>query len=670
MREKILITAALPYANGPIHFGHIAGVYLPADAYARFMRLKGCDVLFISGSDEYGVAITLSAEQNKRTPKEHIDLYHSGNKSLFKKVNIAFDHYSRTTCSEHKELAQQFFLELLENGYIEEKETDQLYSQQDKKFLADRYVEGICPKCGADHARGDECPKCGGAYEATELKQPRSKLTGSPLVLKKTKHWFLRCELFKEKLLNWLETRDWKTNVTNFIKPYIEDLRPRAITRDLDWGIPVPLPHAEGKVLYVWFDAPIGYISATLEWAKERGEKEAWKKYWLDERTKYVQFLGKDNIVFHAMFFPAMIMGQNTPYKLVDELPANEFYNLEGKKFNKSSGWTIDIEEFLQTFTPDCLRYMLAATAPETQDSEFTYKDFQMRVNTELVGKLGNFVHRTLSFLHTRMEQEIPESLEYDDADNGFLEDILHIAKEGQVAYENFRLRKASQCIMELCDRANAYFDHKKPWVLLRNKETSQELATTMYACLTAIKTLAMLSYPIIPEAADKIWKMLGFSHPISTVKWDDVLNTDLIPGTKLPTPEILFTKIEDEVVQKEVLKLQEIVDKKTYISYEEFEKVELRVGKIEEVEIVPKSSKLLKLLVNLGEEKRTIVSGIAKHFQEPNTLIGKKVVVVTNLKPAKLMGIESQGMILAAGEGEFLELPMLCDAEPGMIIK
>ena len=672
MNEKILITSALLYANGPLHFGHIAGAYLPADIYARFKRLKKDDVLFISGSDEYGVAITLSAELAKRSPKEQVNHFHEINQNLFKRMNISFDHYSRTTCKEHEPLVQEFFLALLKNGFIEEKVVKQLYSKEEGRFLADRYVIGICPKCKYEEARGDECLKCGGNYEATDLIYPLSKITRSKLELKETKHWFLRCDLFKDDLLEWINTRDWKPNVVNFVRPYIEELRGRAITRDLDWGIPIPLPDSEGKVLYVWFDAPIGYISATQEWANQIGEKDAWKKYWFDSKTKYVEFIGKDNIVFHAMFFPAMIMGQDKDYKLVDALPANEFLNLEGKQFSKSSGWYIDLSEFLDKYPVDTLRYTLGANAPENQDSEFTFTDFQMRVNSELVGKLGNFIHRTLTFISNKMDQKISECHGFSDIDTDFLAEIDQHVEKVKEYYETFQIRKVCKTLIELASVSNTYFDAKKPWNLIKDKSNRQDLETTMYCCLMSIKALALLFSPIIPHSAEKIWKMLGFTSTVATQNLDEALNEQLIPGKDLPKPVIVFEKIEDEMIQKEVAMLEATVEEpqksnlKKMISYEDFSKLDFRVGKILEVESVPKSKKLLKLRVDLGFEVRTIVSGISEHYPDSASLINAKVIVVANLKPAKLMGIESQGMILAAYKDEFLELPILKDIPEG----
>lgn len=675
MREKVLITAALPYANGVLHFGHMAGVYIPADCYARFKRLNGDDLLFICGSDEYGVAISLSAEMAGRTPQEQVDLFHAINSDLFKRLNISFDHYSRTTTKAHPPIVQDFFLTLQKNGYIERRETEQLFEEKEGRFLADRYVIGTCPKCGFKEARGDECTKCGATFDALELKSPRSKMTNAPLILKKTTHWFLRLDLFKESLHKWLESKNWKPNVVNFVKPYIDALNARAITRDLTWGVPLPLPDGEGKVLYVWFDAPIGYISATQEWAEKRGEKEKWKEYWLDPKTTYVQFLGKDNIVFHAIVFPSMVMGQDLPYKLVDHLPANEFLNLEGRKISKSSGWTIDMQEFLAQYPADLLRYTLAANAPETQDSEFTWRDFQMRVNTELVGKFGNFIHRTLTFLSERMEKKIPPLHDLEEIDNTFLAKLEEIALAMKGQYGEFHLRSVCILLMELSHLANTYFDHKKPWILYRDKENIAALETTMHICLIAIKTMALVSFPLMPESAEKIWKMLGYSSFLETQNWNHVMKEELHVGKELPKPEPLFAKIEDEAITKEVAKLQATLTPepknplKEQIAYDDFSKLDLRVGKIESAEKVAKSEKLLKLSIDLGFEKRTIVSGIAQHFKDLETLLGKQVIIVANLKPAKLMGITSEGMVLAAHDGSLLELPTLKDLPPGSVV-
>lgn len=556
MKQKYLITSALLYANGVIHFGHLAGAFLPADVFARFKRMMGDDVLYISGSDEYGVAITMSAELAKRSPRDHVGHYHKLNKNLFKKLGISFDHYSRTTWPGHVEPVQRFFLDLYQNGYIEEKITEQLYSEEDKRFLADRYVTGKCPRCYKDGARGDECPHCGASFEATDVIEPRSKQTGAKLVLKPTKHWFLKFDLFKEELLEWLSKKTWKPNVVNFVESYIRDLKPRGITRDGEWGVKIPLDHTEGKVLYVWFDAPIGYISATIDWAQTTGSPDKWKDYWLDEKTKLVHFIGKDNIPFHAIFFPAMCMGQNTPYKLVDEIPANEFLNLEGKQFSKSAGWTIDMEEFLETFSPDQIRYALAANAPETQDAEFTWSDFQMRCNSELVGKFGNFVNRSLVFIKKHCQLKVPAQGPLESIDKEFLENISLKLEQIKEAYDHFSLRKATATFMELCSLANTYFDAKKPWTDAKDPSLSPRMHTTLVCCLEALKALALMASPLIPEAASKLFKMLGLQKHTD---WNEVVSHKLQPGDQLAEPEILFQKVEDEVIAKELEKLHSI---------------------------------------------------------------------------------------------------------------
>jgi methionyl-tRNA synthetase len=555
--EKILITSALPYANGPLHFGHIAGAYLPGDCHARFQRLIGNDTLYICGSDEYGVAITLSAEIAGRTPQQHVDIFHQINKDLFQKLNFSFDHFSRTTWEGHPEAVHQYFLDLLQNGYIEARETMQLYSEADNRFLADRYVVGECPKCGFKEARGDECTRCGASFEATDLKNPRSKITNAPLVSKKTKHWFILLDKFKDELIAWIDKKQWKPNVVNFVKDYIKDLRPRSITRDSDWGVSIPLPDTDGKVIYVWFDAPIGYISATKEWAQKNGSPDKWKDYWCDPKTKLVNFIGKDNIPFHAVIFPAMTMGQNQPFKLVDELPANEFLMLEGRQFSKSDGWTIDLEDFFQRYTADQIRYTLAANAPENSDAEFTWHDFENRCNGDLGGKYGNFVNRVLVFAKNNCASKIPEMGKLEDIDQKFLEKVKKLAEQAKENYQGFSLRRATQTIMELAQEGNVYFDAKQPWKAVKNPETRPSMETTVASCLECIKILALISSPIIPETAEKVWKMIGMMTPLSKETWDNIAKTPLKSEQLLPAPEILFKKIEDEQIEHELEKLK-----------------------------------------------------------------------------------------------------------------
>lgn len=674
MAEKILITSALPYANGPLHFGHIAGAYLPGDCYARFQRLMGNDVLYICGSDEHGVAITLSADLAHRTPKEHVDIYHEINKSFFDQLEFSFDHYSRTTWPGHVPVTQEFFHDLDKKGFIEEKTENHLYSETEKRFLADRYVIGTCPKCGYEEARGDECQRCASSYEATDLKNPRSKITGSPLTLRPSNHLYLRFDKFKEKLAAWIKEKKWKENVIHFAMQYINDLKPRAITRDSEWGVPVP--GYPNKVFYVWFDAPIGYVSATQEWAKETGHPNRWKDYWLNPDCKLVHFIGKDNIPFHAVFFPAMLMGQDKPYKLPDEIPANEFLLLEGRQFSKSDNWTIDLADFFSRYTADQARYALAANAPETADSEFSWKDFQMRCNAELLGKFGNFVNRVLVFARQHCNSHVPPRHTTDDP---FLKQMDSLVELAAGSYSRFLLRKACQTLMELAQAGNTYFDAKKPWALAKDPAKRAELDTVMNLSIECIKNLALLASSIIPETAQKIWHMLGYTTTLAKGNWAAIHSTPVPVHQKLNEPTILFRKMEDEEVEAQIQKLgqkvkEETATPQTYqplkptITYDDFAKLDLRVAQILEATKVPKSKKLLKLLVDLGFEKRTIVSGIALSY-EPEQLIGRKLILVANLAPATLMGIESQGMILASHLDAAVELPQIQNLPPGSIV-
>lgn len=691
MKQKILITSALPYANGPLHFGHIAGAYLPADCYARFQRLMQNDVLYICGSDEYGVAITMSAELAGRDPKTHVDLFHRINREFFDVLQISFDHYSRTTWEGHIETTQQYFRDLLANGYIEERVTEQLYSEADNKFLADRYVEGTCPRCGYDNARGDECTRCGASYDATDLKNPRSKITQALLVLRPTKHWFLLLDKFKEQLKSWIETKDWKQNVIHFIKDYIDHMHARAITRDSTWGIPIPLSGTEGKVLYVWFDAPIGYISATKEWALSIQQPDRWKDYWLDPKTKLVQFIGKDNIPFHASIFPAMTMGQNQPYKLVDELPANEFYILEGKQFSKSDGWTIDLEHFFEQFTSDQIRYAIGSNAPETSDSEFLWKDFQNRCNSELLGKYGNLVNRILIFIESRCEGKNPSHVDLEPIDVEFINNIQTLVVQAADSYQQFKVRRASSVVMELAQLGNVYFDQKRPWADAKDPATHGRMNATLSCCLECLKSLALISSPIIPTAAEKVWQMLGFTKTMLELGWEKISHEKIPAGQPIRHPEILFKKVEDEQMAIEIERLQrllvakeqaaskqegksggsgkvEIPPLKPQVAIGDFQALDLRVATVLKAEPVPKSKKLLRLEVDIGLEKRTIVAGIATSYF-PESLIGKKIVVVANLQPATIMGIESQGMVLAAKSGELCEVLSPNDPPSGSVV-
>lgn len=660
MKRKILITSALLYANGSLHFGHLAGAYLPADCYARFMRFDGNDVLFLSGSDEYGAAITMSAEKEKRSPKEHVDFYYKQALKAFEQFNFSFDHYSRTTWPKHQETVIQFFEDMLKQGYVEKKTTKQLFSEKEQKFLADRYVEGKCPKCQYPNARGDECPKCGASFEASELLEPKSKMTQSPMILKETDHYFFRLDLFKDQLKEWIKGKDWKPQVLNMAMQYIEEAKARSITRDLSWGIAVP--GERDKVFYVWFDAPIGYISAAKDWAENVAkDPKAWEKFWLDPDTKYVQFIGKDNIPFHSVFFPAMIMGQKQPYKQVDELPANAFFHYEGKKFSKSDGWFIELDDFFKHYSSDQIRYYLAANAPESDDSEFVWKDFQNRTNADLVGKFGNFVNRTLTFIFQKMDGKISDN-DTDRGkgeDNAFKSELNQLKLKIKESYESFHLRKATQFIMEMASACNIYFDKMKPWEVFKTdvKRAEQILAH----CAQGIKYLAICAYPIIPQACETIWKLLGFNDKLTDAFFDERLVTSFKKDQQILKPQILFSKIEDDRIQEEINQLKKpiVACGKEMIDYQNFEKIDLRVATIIQAEPLAKSEKLLKIQLELGSEIRTVVSGIKKHY-DPAKLIGKKVIMVANLKPAKIMGVESHGMILAATQDELLELPTI----------
>ena len=563
MKKRVLVTSALLYANGDLHFGHLAGAYLPADIYTRYKRITGADVLFVSGSDEYGIAITMAAEIEGRLPQEQVEYYHKRNLQMFKRMNISFDHYSRTTNKDHKPIVQEFFLDLLDNGYLIEKASKRLYSKEEDKFLADRYVVGQCPKCGYIEARGDECPKCGGNFEAEDLINPVSKMHKTSLELRETSHFFLRCDLFKDELLQWIKKKTWKSSVKNFIEPYVNNLRERAITRDMKWGVELPLKNREGKVFYVWFDAPIGYITAVKEWGDIHGQKNCVKKYFKDADTKIVQFIGKDNIVFHSVIFPSMLMGRSEKYNLVDELPANEFLNLEGKQFSKSNNWTIDLERFLNKYDVDTLRYTLAANAPENNDSEFTWKEFQRSVNVELVGKFANFIHRTFTFLHNKMDGRVPTPSEYDAVSDTFFDQMNLKINEIAQSYDSYQVRKSCKLIMGLADLANAYFDSKKPWVLLKEKTAIAELNNVLYLSLLCVRNFAIIIYPIIPETASKIWKMLNIEGSLETIVWDDATGMELIPGIVLNKPEILFTRIDDTRIEEELSALYEVISKK-----------------------------------------------------------------------------------------------------------
>ncbi len=667
--KRILVTAALPYANGPIHLGHLAGAYLPADIYVRYQRLKGRDVIYICGSDEHGVPITITAEKEGITPQQVVDKYHYMNKESFEKFGMSFDNYSRTSLPIHHQTAQEFFLELYKKGVLKEKTTKQLYCEKDKMFLADRYVEGTCPVCGSPGARGDQCEKCGSWLEQTDLIEPKCKICGSTPVIKDTSHWYLPLGDFQKRLEEWINTKtDWKENVKQYVYSWFkEGLQDRAVTRDLHWGVKVPISGAEGKVIYVWFDALLGYISSTKEWAQKIGQPEKWREYWQDSNTRLIHFIGKDNIVFHCIVFPAMLMAWNDGrsdeiYVLPDNVPANEFLNLEGKKLSTSRNYAVWLNEYLEKFEPDPLRYAIASILPETKDTDFSWKEFQARNNNELADILGNFVNRTLTFVKKNFENKVPERFELEDIDRELMAKLKEYVDKIASNYENFRIRDGVFETMNLARFANKYFNDTEPWRMI--KENPRRASTTINLCLQLVRSLAILFEPVLPFSARKIWEMLNLKDDIVKVGWDSAAEPLLTVGHQLGEPKILFRKIEDSEIESEIRKLKvasgETVDEgiefKPQISIEDFEKLDLRVAEVVECERVKNSEKLLKLMVKIGNEKRQIVAGIGKHYK-PEEIIGKRVVVVANLKPVKLMGIESQGMLLAAVKDEKLTI-------------
>jgi len=666
MKERILVTSALPYANGPIHFGHIAGAYLPADIFVRFQRLCGADIIYICGTDEHGVPITISAEKEGISPKEYVDKYHKVIKGIFDNFNIKFDNFSRTTTKQHYELAQDFFMDLLRKNLIRPRVSSQYFCEKCDKFLADRYVRGICPKCGAENARGDECTSCGAWLDVMEIKEAKCGICGSKPVIKETKHWYLQLQEFSDKLDKWLDSKtNWKENVKTFMKSMIkEGLRERAITRDLKWGVPLPLENTEGKVLYVWFDAPIGYISITKEWAIKMGKPEEWKKYWLDKNTRIIHFIGKDNIPFHCIVWPSLIMGQDIDYNLPSEVPANEFYNLEGRQFSKSEGWYIDIDDFFSKYNTDSIRYAIAANAPESKDSEFTWKDFQLRNNSELANIFGNFAYRTMAFIEKYMDGVIPNTGASSEATKKVLKESAKLIDEIHSNYSKFEVRKACFNIMELGRLANKFYDTEAPWST--RKDNMEKCRLTMETCCILISRLAFVSFPIIPDSAEKLWKMLGNITKLEMISWDNIKKINPA-GQKLNNPEILFKRIEDADIEIEVNKLYKRGEKKKKtskktagvfepVTIEDFKKISLKVGEILVAEPIEKSKKLLKLKVLIGKEERQIVAGIAEYYK-PDALINKKVVIVANLEPAKIFGVKSEGMLLAARADNMLKL-------------
>jgi len=657
--KRITITAALPYANGPVHIGHLAGVYIPADIYARYCRLKNKDVIFICGSDEHGVPITIKAKQQNISCQQLVDKYHNIIKDSFEKLGISFDIYSRTSSPIHHQTAQEFFKTLYEKNIFIEQTTKQYYDEEAKQFLADRYITGTCPHCNNEKAYGDQCEKCGTSLNQTDLINPRSTITNKPPVLKETKHWFLPLDKFQKWLEEWIleEHKEWKPNVYGQCKSWLDNgLQPRAVTRDLDWGVKIPLPDTENKVLYVWFDAPIGYISATKELFKN---SDKWELYWKkqeneEDNARLIHFIGKDNIVFHCIVFPAMLKAEGS-YILPDNIPANEFLNLEGEKISTSRNWAIWLNEYLEEFPnqQDVLRYVLCANAPETKDNDFTWRDFQARNNNELVAILGNFVNRTIVLIHKYCNGKIPEIKILDNYDNQILNELKAIPDRISQFIENFKFRDALNEFMSLARIGNKYLADSEPWKIYGIN--NDKVNTVLNICVQITANLAILSSPFLPFTSEKIYNLLN----ISPLKWEQSGQTLIQPNHKINSPVLLFNKIEDSIIQKQIEKLQKIKEtqlqenkaiapQKELIDYELFSKIDLRVGTIIEAEKVAKTKKLLKLKIDTGIDIRTVVSGIAEYYS-PEKIIGQQVIILVNLQPKKLKDISSQGMILMA---------------------
>ena len=661
--KRYTITAALPYTNGPIHIGHLAGVYVPSDIYARYLRLQGRDVLFVCGSDEHGVAISMKAKKEGITPQEVIDKYDAIIRKSFIDFGISFDNYSRTSSKIHHDTASEFFRKLYDNGDFIEEVTEQLYDAKADQFLADRFVVGTCPKCGNEEAYGDQCEKCGSTLNATDLINPKSTITGDTPILKSTKHWFLPLDRYQDFLKEWIlvgHEKDWKNNVLGQVKSWLDDgLKPRAVTRDLDWGIDVPVAGAEGKKLYVWFDAPIGYISSTKEWAAREGKD--WEPYWKDADTKLVHFIGKDNIVFHCIIFPAMLKAEGS-YILPDNVPANEFLNLEGNKLSTSKNWAVWLHEYLLDFPDkqDSLRYALTSNAPENKDNDFTWKDFQARNNNELAAIFGNFINRVVVLTNKYYNGIVPSPNEFSEVDEQTLAELKAYPAVISSSIERYRFREAQGELMNVARLGNKYLADEEPWKMV--KTNPERVQTQMYVALQIAAALRVLCEPFLPFTACKLSGILKTELNLS---WKDVTETsDLIPvGHQIGEGEILFAQIEDTEIQKQIDKLEatkkanvmenKVVDaQKETATFEDFSKLDLRVGTILEAEKMPKANKLLVLKVDTGMDVRTIVSGIAEHFS-PEEVIGKRVTVLVNLAPRALRGVESQGMILMSNNAE-----------------
>ena len=667
--QKFLVTSALPYANGPIHLGHLAGAYLPADIFVRYHRLKGDDIIFICGSDEHGVPIMLRAREENKSPQDVVNFYHEKNKASFDAFGIKFDYYGRTSSRVHHQMSQEIFQVIARKDKFILKTSKQLYDPEANLFLADRFIIGTCPRCGYSEAFGDQCEKCGISLSPTELINPRSAITKAKPVLKESTHWYLPLADSQKALEKWINKHpEWKANVLGQIRSWLsEGLNDRAVTRDLSWGVPVPEDIAEekgvdasGKVLYVWFDAPIGYISATKEWAEKQGDPDRWKKYWQEKDTKIIHFIGKDNIVFHCLIFPAMLMAHGD-FVLPENVPANEFLNLEGDKLSTSRNYAVWLDDYLKTFDPDPLRYCLASILPETRDTDFSWRDFQGRFNNELADILGNFINRTLTFTHKNFSGKVPEKGKLDALDKDLKKTLSEAPQKVGQYFDNFQIRQGVKEAMNVARYANKYFNDKIPWKTI--KSDLEQCATTISLCLETIKTLSVILEPVIPFTSKKIQELINFPPCHDANCWDNCGEFALPVGHQINRPEILFEKIEDDVILKEIEKLKGPLNQadeaeavENHISYDEFSKIDLRVGEVIKAEKILKTDKLMKLQVKIGEEIRQIVAGIAEHYTV-DQIVGKKIVVVANLEPIKIRNENSNGMLLAAQDDNQLTL-------------
>ncbi|MBN2001273.1 methionine--tRNA ligase [candidate division KSB1 bacterium] len=660
--KRILVTSALPYANGPIHLGHLAGAYLNADLYVRYQKLKGRQIIYICGSDEHGVPITIAAEKKGISPQKIVDEFHSRNLKAFKQFGISFDYYGRTSSPVHHKTSQEFFLNLYKKNIFKKITDKQLYDEESKMFLPDRYVKGTCPNCSYNEAYGDQCEKCGSSLSPLELIEPKSALTGKTPVLRETTHWYLPLGEFQEKLSTWLDTKkDWKINVLGQVKSWLnEGLKDRAVTRDLTWGVPVPLEDSKNKVLYVWFDAPIGYISATREWADLKGDPEQWKQYWQKPDTKLVHFIGKDNIVFHCIMFPAMLMAHGD-YILPDNVPANEFLNLQGRKLSTSKNYAVWLEDYLLKFPVDPLRYYLSINAPETKDADFTWQEYMARNNGELADILGNFVNRTLAFAKKHFNHKVPSRGPLNKMDKEIIKILSDAPATVGTFFEHFTFRKTATGFMDVARACNKYFNDTEPWKTA--KTDRQRCATALNICIQACRTLAIISAPVIPFSAEKIWNMLNLEGSVLGQCWDTAADFVIENEHELGDLSILFAKFEQKQIQGEIDRLEKnqesepdktetAAGEKTKIKYEDFSKIQLKVAQVVQAEKIKKTDKLLKLTLEIEGRQRQIVAGIAQHYT-PDEIKGKKIVIVANLEAVTIRGIESNGMLLAAEDDD-----------------